>query len=98
MDAAMMETSLSIPIPPAVAKHARQAQCFMGDVGTDGLRGCVPSWTSLAKILVAAERTRTMTKTGTRTQILDLQNLELKFSKLFSCRRVVDIRYRSVHS
>lgn len=37
MDAAMMETSLSIPIPPAVAKHARRAQCFMGDVGTDGL-------------------------------------------------------------
>lgn len=35
MDAAMMETSLSIPIPPAVAKHARQAQCFMGDVGTE---------------------------------------------------------------
>lgn len=38
MDAAMMETSLSIPIPPAVAKHARRAQGFMGDVGTDGLR------------------------------------------------------------
>lgn len=38
MDAAMMETSLSIPIPPAVAKHARRALCFMGDVGADDLR------------------------------------------------------------
>lgn len=38
MDAAMMETSLSIPIPPAVAKHARRAQCFMGDVGIDAPR------------------------------------------------------------
>lgn len=38
MDAAMMETSLSIPIPPAVAKHARRTQCFMGNVGTEGQR------------------------------------------------------------
>lgn len=38
MDAAMLETSRSIPTLPAAAEHARLPRCFMGDVGAGSLR------------------------------------------------------------